>query len=114
MNPCLDCGCVDVHVRGYCQPCYRRRQVRGEFEFEPFVDVSWHQDAPCAYVDPELWFPDKGESTKAAKAICRRCPVRAECLDYALTWHQRFGVWGGLRERRALHGLVDDVEDVAA
>lgn len=80
---CPDCAGTDIYMRGYCQPCYRRRQVRGEFEFHEFVDIAWHEEAPCAYVDPDLWFPEKGESPKEAKKICRRCRVRAECLDYA-------------------------------
>jgi WhiB family redox-sensing transcriptional regulator len=53
----------------------------------------------CAQVDPELWFPEKGGSTRAAKALCARCPVRPECLAYALTHDERFGIWGGTSER---------------
>lgn len=58
----------------------------------------------CAETDPEAFFPEKGGSTRAAKAICRGCEVRAECLQYALDNDERFGIWGGLseRERRAL------------
>jgi WhiB family redox-sensing transcriptional regulator len=33
-----------------------------------------------------------------AKRICIGCPVRQECLDYALVSNQRFGIWGGLTE----------------
>lgn len=74
---------------------------------------EWTRDALCAQVDPELFFPDKGGSTRQAKAVCRRCPVRAECLDYALAYESgehgtrtshHFGIYGGLseRERRRL------------
>jgi WhiB family redox-sensing transcriptional regulator len=61
-------------------------------------------EALCAQADPEAWFPDKGESTRLAKAICAGCPVRVPCLAYALDHNERFGVWGGLseRERREL------------
>lgn len=82
-----------------------------DYAIHPAVDVSWHEEALCASVGSDLWFPDKGESVKEAKRICRACPVRAECLDYALTWEQRFGVWGAASERdrrrllRALHGI---------
>jgi len=60
--------------------------------------------ALCAQADPDAWFPDKGQSTRVVKKICARCPVRAECLEYAMANGERFGVWGGLseRERRAL------------
>lgn len=58
----------------------------------------------CAQTDPELFFPEKGGSTREAKRICGRCGVKAECLEYALAHDERFGIWGGLseRERRRL------------
>lgn len=50
------------------------------------------------------YFPDKGVPSRAAKAVCRRCPVREECLDAALERDELFGIWGGLSraERAAL------------
>jgi WhiB family redox-sensing transcriptional regulator len=61
-------------------------------------------DALCAQVDTELFFPEKGSSVRIAKTVCRRCDVRKECLDYAISTGERFGVWGGKteRERRSL------------
>lgn len=71
-----------------------------------FVDQPWAEQALCAQTDPELFFPEKGGSVREAKEICARCFVAAECLDYALTTGERFGVWGGFseRERRKLQG----------
>lgn len=71
-------------------------------------DMPWAVDAACAGVDPTLWFPDEhgGQyAARMARKVCADCPVRLECLDYALTTHQLFGVWGGLSEqqRRPLH-----------
>ncbi len=59
--------------------------------------------ALCARSDPETWFPGKGGSAAAAKRVCAACPVRAECLDYALAKPEVDGIWGGLAyaERRA-------------
>ncbi|MGH8328620.1 MAG: WhiB family transcriptional regulator [Steroidobacteraceae bacterium] len=54
----------------------------------------------CAETDPEAFFPDKGDSTAAAKRVCAGCPVRAECLEYALQRGERYGVWGGTSERQ--------------
>jgi WhiB family redox-sensing transcriptional regulator len=74
-------------------------------ELDTFLDATgWKAAALCAQTDPEEFFPEKGESTKHAKAICRRCTVRAECLDAALATDERYGIWGGLseRERRRL------------
>jgi WhiB family transcriptional regulator, redox-sensing transcriptional regulator len=70
---------------------------------------DWRADALCAETDPELFFPDKGGSTRQAKAVCGRCEVRPECLGEALRNGERFGIWGGVseRERRKLEkGLM--------
>ncbi|MGH3855036.1 MAG: WhiB family transcriptional regulator [Pseudonocardiaceae bacterium] len=65
---------------------------------------DWQERALCAQTDPEAFFPEKGGSTREAKRICAGCEVRAECLEYALAFDERFGIWGGLseRERRKL------------
>lgn len=60
------------------------------------IDVPhWMAAAACIDHDPELFFPEQGGTTRPAKAICDLCPVKAECLDYALRWRIKFGVWGG-------------------
>ena len=56
----------------------------------------WADHANCRETDPELWFPPDGSAGRVAVTICRECPVRSECLEFALTTHQDFGVWGGL------------------
>jgi WhiB family redox-sensing transcriptional regulator len=70
------------------------------------IDLTWQQNAVCAEVGSELFFAEKGEAwhVKQAKKLCAGCPVRQECLEYALENGERFGVWGGLseRQRRAL------------
>ena len=63
------------------------------------ADESWRQDALCAETDPEAFFPEKGGSTRDAKRVCTGCPVRARCLEFALSNDERFGIWGGLSER---------------
>jgi WhiB family redox-sensing transcriptional regulator len=60
---------------------------------------EWLTAAACRGMDPELFFPDRGEPTEPAKAVCAGCRVRGECLDYALANVERFGVWGGTSER---------------
>jgi WhiB family redox-sensing transcriptional regulator len=67
-------------------------------------DLSWREDARCAQVDPELFFPEKGQPTSDAKKICATCAVREQCLQWAMAANQRHGVWGGLtaRERSSL------------
>ena len=60
---------------------------------------SWQMFANCLGVDPDLFFPERGASTKEAKAVCQGCVVREDCLEYALANGEKVGIWGGLSER---------------
>ncbi len=64
----------------------------------------WSERALCAEVDPDLFYPGKGERIAPAKRVCMACEVRTECLEDALATGERYGVRGGLseRERRKL------------
>lgn len=62
-------------------------------------ELSWQAQANCMGVDPDLFFPERGASTREAKAVCRGCVVREDCLEYALANGEKFGIWGGLSER---------------
>ena len=62
-------------------------------------DRGWQARANCMGVDPDLFFPERGSSTREAKEVCRGCVVREECLEYAVTYGEKFGIWGGLSER---------------
>ena len=68
----------------------------GKLEVE---DRSWQDEANCMGVDPDLFFPERGASTREAKEVCRGCVVRVECLEYALANGEKFGIWGGMSER---------------
>lgn len=77
---------------------------------ERFADngpLPWQENALCAFVDPEVFFPEKGGSSREAKRICAECTVQRDCLEYALENDERFGIWGGLseRERRRLRRI---------
>lgn len=66
------------------------------------MNEEWRVAAACRYVDPELFFPPSAEYASTALSVCRRCPARQACLDYALEAEIRDGVWGGkTREQRA-------------
>lgn len=67
-------------------------------------DRAWQDEANCLGVDPDLFFPERGASTREAKEVCRGCVVKNGCLEYALENGEKFGIWGGLseRERRRL------------
>ena len=67
---------------------------------ETDVEVrGWQDYANCLGVDPDLFFPERGASTREAKEVCRGCVVREECLEYALANGEKFGIWGGMSER---------------
>lgn len=62
--------------------------------------MSWRDAAACRGVDPDLFFPERGEPTNAAKEVCAGCPVSDECLEFALSTVERHGIWGGMSERQ--------------
>jgi WhiB family transcriptional regulator, redox-sensing transcriptional regulator len=62
-------------------------------------DMAWQDYANCLGVDPDLFFPERGASTREAKEVCRGCVVREDCLEYALGNGEKFGIWGGMSER---------------
>ncbi|HEY5988724.1 MAG TPA: WhiB family transcriptional regulator [Streptosporangiaceae bacterium] len=64
---------------------------------------GWSARAACLSADPDLFFPISSSGpalaqVAKAKAICARCQVRQECLEFALAAHQIHGVWGGTSE----------------
>jgi WhiB family redox-sensing transcriptional regulator len=76
--------------------------IEPRFKQDP-AETWWIERSSCIGEDPELFFPvGSGGSAMAqtAKAIeiCAGCPVRAECLEWALETCQDAGVWGGLGE----------------
>lgn len=89
---------------------------------EPAAD--WRKSAACRTEDSDLFFPQGTTGMwlaviEQAKAICRRCPVTGQCLQWALETGQDAGVWGGLSEaerrslkrRKARTISVDDYTD---
>ncbi len=60
---------------------------------------QWWDLANCLGVDPDLFFPERGASTREAKEVCRGCVVQNDCLEYALVHSEKFGIWGGMSER---------------
>ena len=65
--------------------------------------VDWWRYAACRDADPDIFFPVSAvgpghDEVARAKAICARCPVRRQCLQFALATRQAHGVWGGTTE----------------
>ena len=68
---------------------------------------EWMRQAACRGMDAEVFFPSTDQRVRAALAVCRRCPVRAPCLAYALGDPELVGIWAGTTgEERAALRLV--------
>ena len=65
------------------------------------MSQSWRQQAACKGLDPNIFYPatDEDEDAESAKAVCAECPIRQACLEHALTWREREGIWGGATEK---------------
>lgn len=64
---------------------------------------GWHGQGLCIGEDPDIFFPSNGDPGTRAREVCSACPVRQDCLEYAMEADE-FGIWGGLdqHERRNL------------
>ena len=101
--------------KGACPVALRRDE-----QYEGF---DWQRSAACRGEHAVNFFPPTHFERKdlrlarerVAKAICRTCPVAAECLEYAISSREPHGVWGGLNEverrqlieRRTMSGGAD-------
>jgi WhiB family transcriptional regulator, redox-sensing transcriptional regulator len=87
----------------------------------PFADVwDWQRNGACRGRDSAQFFHPDGERGAsrtrrevAAKAVCRTCPVRAECAAHALAAKEPYGVWGGFTEAERLRLLAAGWEDLS-
>lgn len=61
--------------------------------------MSWWDRAACRGVNPDVFHPNGSIGVEVAQQYCARCPVAADCLEYALTNGIEAGVWGGKSER---------------
>jgi WhiB family redox-sensing transcriptional regulator len=73
----------------------------------PIHAPEWQAHTACTPDDTDLFYPDSAESPAAyaaAREICAACPVRTDCLEWAMELGDPHGMWGGLtgRERQRL------------
>ena len=66
----------------------------------PTLDTGWMAAAACNGLDTRWFFPERGEDVREARRICNGCPVRLQCLDYALELNIKHGIWGATSERK--------------
>jgi len=83
------------------------------------IDYSWQDHSNCKNIDPDLFFPTRGEKMdQEVLDACHSCPVREQCIEHALK-HERFGYWGGTSERqrnalRKLRGIKLESPQIGA
>lgn len=67
--------------------------------------MDWRASAACRGLDPDLFFTERNDGVTEAKAVCWGCPVRRECLAYAMAQEDSLsGIWGATtRKQRRLH-----------
>lgn len=137
VDPCASwCGTHSGYARHRCraEPCKAaarayKRKTRGSTRMRVMDDdavqriggasflldleaeraaAKWMERGACRDMDPETFFPSRGEVVDITIAICRRCPVREQCLAYAIDNRIHHGIWGGRseRERRRMKGLA--------
>jgi WhiB family redox-sensing transcriptional regulator len=74
---------------------YTEDQLTPEYDAEH----AWMLAGLCRDRDPSFFFPSDGVGVDHARRVCSTCPVKAECLEYALRYRIEHGVWGGASER---------------
>lgn len=61
------------------------------------AELAWMHRARCGGADIAVFFPEQGNTpSEVVERLCGRCPVRVDCLDYALDHDVRYGTYGGL------------------
>ncbi len=81
------------------------------------VRETWKHDALCRGEQRRYFFPpswserrdEKERRERQAKALCQQCPVRSDCLDFAISTNESFGIWGGLNELERRHHAAHGV-----
>jgi len=70
-----------------------------------FTDLSWQIDGVCSEIDPELFYADGKEPhyQRDAMRACGLCPVRAQCLQWAIDNDEEYGIWGGATPDERVH-----------
>jgi WhiB family transcriptional regulator, redox-sensing transcriptional regulator len=71
----------------------------------PTLNWRWQDNAACRGEDLALFFGYDGERPteraareETAKQICSNCPVRMDCLDYAVDRPEKYGTWAAMNE----------------
>lgn len=85
-----------------CQPSQTTGSILGGDvtiqQIIPEVATWWDQGA-CRGLDASIFYPDDDVEAQSAQVVCAECAVRSSCLDHALSFREKVGVWGGATEK---------------
>ena len=82
---------------------------------ENYSATAWMAEGNCRNYPPAVFFPSDGVGVDRARKICNQdCPVKEQCLDYAIDNRIEHGVWGGCSERERRRIIKRRKLDVAA
>ena len=91
------------------------RQLRNQIRQDLVTAMQVFGDPDCSKM-PEVFFPEdehneraREKSIQIAKTICAGCPIRRNCLEFAIAYDEPFGVWGGLTHRERARFTSKDV-----
>lgn len=62
-------------------------------------ELKWWDLGACRGLDASVFYPEDDDGAEVAKAVCAGCAVRESCLEHALSFREKAGVWGGATER---------------
>lgn len=65
------------------------------------MNHTWRAQAACTGIDPDIFYPASEDDIDAesAKSVCAECVVVESCLEHALAFREKDGIWGGATER---------------
>lgn len=70
------------------------------FDYNNYNIDNWRAQAKCKDHNTNDFYLERGNRlTLQIKQLCKECPVREQCLEYAIKYHERFGIWGGMGHR---------------
>ncbi len=89
---------------------------RGERIVKPYLAAKWSDYAKCKGLSTDWFFHNDrngGPYVTQAKRICHDCPAKDDCLTYALTMGEMYGIWGGMTvgQRRNLGTKLTSMAD---
>lgn len=73
------------------------------------ISTDFMKKAACKDLDTNFFFAEDAKSVRKAEQFCQGCPVKTECLQYAIVTNINYGVWGGVnaKKRRKLRRSIN-------